>query len=90
MRRRTFNTGDVPQPIENWFFSPLVRRAVRRAGFTIKLTDGEEHHLYLWPRTNPSDCEFRSLSRNRFTRKLLRYLGRRFYIIAERKQKATS
>lgn len=81
---RTFNSGDVPQPIENWMFSPATRWAIRRAGFRIERTDGEEHHLYLLPRTNPTDCEARWLSRNKMTRALLRYFGRRFYVVARR------
>ena len=84
LRRRTFNSGDTPQPLEKWMFSPLTRRAIRRAGFRIQVLDGEQHHLYLLPRTNPADCEARWLSQSPFTRKLLRSFGRRFYVVARK------
>jgi len=88
-RGRVFNSGDVPQPIENWMFSPWTRRAIRQAGFRIQHTDGEEHHLYLLPRTNPSDCESRWLSQVAWLRRTLRFFGRRFYVVARRNEAVT-
>lgn len=86
VRGRLFNSGDLPQPRENWMFSPQIRRWVQDAGLDICLTDGEEHHLYLLPGTNPSDCEARSLSTIKTLRRWLRFFGRRFYVVAQKKE----
>ncbi len=81
--RRPFNSGDEAQPVENWMFSPQTASWIRSAGFRILTTDGEQHHLYLLPGTNPSRTEARFLSRIPPLRGLLKYFGRRFYVIAE-------
>lgn len=81
--QRAYNSGDVAQPIENWMFAPQTANWIRDAGFRILKCDGEQHHLYLLPRTNPSETEARFLSRG-VLRGLLKYFGRRFYVVAER------
>ena len=82
-RRRRYNSGDCPQPIEQWMFSPSTRQIIRGAGFRIVRTDGESHHLLLLPRRNPSDLEVRLLSRVSILRRTFRYLARHFFVVAE-------
>jgi len=82
LRKRPFNSGDCPQPIEGWMFSPGTRRMVRQAGFRILRTDGEGHHLILLPGVNPPDLEVRALSRVPFFRRILRYFARHFFVLA--------
>jgi len=82
-RRRPYNSGDTPQPIEQWMFSPRTRRMVRQAGFRILRTDGEGHHLVLLPGVNPSRLEARFLSHVPFLRRALRYFARHFFLLAE-------
>lgn len=83
IRRRRYNSGDCPQPIENWMFSPGTRRMVRQAGFRIVRTDGECHHLLLLPGVNPPDLEAHFLSRVPLLRRAFRYLARHFFVVAE-------
>jgi len=82
-RGRPFNSGDCPQPIEQWMFSTRTRRMVRQAGFRIVRTDGEGHHLFLLPGVNPPDLEARFVSRMRVLRRILRYFARHFFLLAE-------
>ncbi len=82
-RGRRYNSGDSPQPIEQWMFSPKTRRMVRQAGFRILRTDGEGHHLVLLPGVNPPDLEAHILSRVPLLRRTLRYLARHFFVVAE-------
>ena len=82
-RARRYNSGDCPQPIEQWMFSPRTRRMIRKAGFRILRTDGEGHHLMLWPGVNPPELEAQFLSRVPALRRTFRYLARHFFVVAE-------
>jgi glycosyltransferase involved in cell wall biosynthesis/ubiquinone/menaquinone biosynthesis C-methylase UbiE len=84
LRKGQYNSGEVAQPIENWMFSPLTKSWISRAGFILKQNDGEQHHLYLLPKTNPAETEAKILSRNPLLRRLLKDFGRRHYLVAEK------
>ncbi len=53
IRRRPFNSGVYPQPIEHFFLYPFVRRMLRRAGLLPQRMVGSHHVFFAVPGLHP-------------------------------------
>ncbi len=75
---------DQPFDRRQWF--PQILSHVRRAGWTILLTDGTVHQLPLFPRHSPLRME--ALEKNRTVRKLLSPFALHYFVMAQKKDVA--
>lgn len=78
--RHSGNRDDQPFDRRQWF--PQIRRYVRRAGWTIRHSDGTVHQFPVLPGHNP--VRFERLEYNRTVRRLLSPLALHYFVVAQK------
>lgn len=75
MRRKPFNSGVHPQPVEHFFVYPMVRGMLRRAGLVPRRMAGSHHVFFAVPGLHPHTFVVERF-RNRLAARLLRPFAR--------------